>query len=705
MDKKYKYFIVIFLIVTSFIAFGRILGNGFTNFDDNIYITENNHIKAGLNSETIKWAFSAVVSSNWHPLTLLSHTLDWSLFGANASGHHLINLLLHIGNALLLFFFLNKVTKSLWPSAFVAVLFALHPLRVESVAWAAERKDVLSMFFGMATLYVYALYVEEHKLSRYFLCLTLFALGLMAKPMLVTLPFVLMLLDFWPLGRWQKALAPVNVPVAASEKSEKKKTKQRKADSIKEKKISTPLASRSPIIRSLLWEKAPFIFLTIVSSVITIWAQSKGGAVASMEKLSFLARVLNATMSYISYIYKIFWPVDLAVFYPYEDPFLQLPVAGALLILIAITIIVIYTIKKLPFLFVGWFWYLGTLIPVIGLVQVGRQAMADRYTYLPSIGIGIILIWGIGYLLPKEKLRKIILIPAAVIVLFVLTFLTWQQSGYWKNSVSLFNHALEATKNNDLAHYNLANALIKQGKNSEAIIHFSKAIAINPYHDGAHCNLGVALAAEGKKEEAITHYLEAIKINPDQDAAYSNLGIVLAAEGKKEEAIAHYLTAIKINPDYADAHYNLANLLLKQGQIDQAINHYLEAIKINPDHADAHCNLADIFVKQNKIDHAIEHFREAVRINPSSFASLNNLGVNLEKQLKHEEAIQYYRRALLIEPKNPGIHFNLGVALGNKGALKEAIEHFQKAVHLKPDYEEARRALKLALSLEKEKKR
>jgi tetratricopeptide (TPR) repeat protein len=703
MDKKYKYLTVVLLIVFSLIAFSRILGNNFINLDDTAYITGNNHIKSGISAESIKWAFTATFSSNWQPLTWLSHILDWSLFGANASGHHLINLLLHIGSVLFLFFFLEKTTKSLWPSAFVAALFALHPLRVESVAWASERKDVLSMFFGMATLYVYALYVEEQKLARYFLCLILFVLGLMAKPMLVTLPFLLMLLDYWPLGRWQKVFAPVNLPAAVNGRLEKKKTRQRKADSAKEQKISTLLASRSPIICSLLWEKAPFIFLATVSSIVTIWAQSKGGAVASMGQLPFPARVLNAIMSYISYIYKIFWPVDLAVFYPYEDPFLQLPAASSLLILIAITIIVIYTIKKLPFLFVGWFWYLGTLVPVIGLMQVGRQAMADRYTYLPSIGIGIMLVWGIVYLLPKEKLRKIILIPASIIILSVLTFLTWQQSGYWKNSIELFNHTLQVTKNNDLAHYNLADALNKQGKVEEAIVHYREAITINPYHDSAHCNLGVTLAAEGKTEEAITHYLAAIKINPLQYAAHSNLGIALAAEGKTEEAIAHYLTAIKINPDYADAHYNLANLLLKQGKIDQAIGHYLEAVKINPDHDNAHYNLADVLVKQGKIDQAVEHFREAVRINPS-FASLNNLGVNLERQFKHDEAIHYYRRAVLIEPQNPGVHFNLGVALGNKGALKEAIEHFQKAVHLKPDYEEARRALKLALEMDHQKR-
>ena len=603
-----------------------------------------------------------------------------------------------------MFFFLEKTTKSLWPSAFVAVLFALHPLRVESVAWAAERKDVLSMFFGMAALYVYAGYVEERKLSGYFLCLILFALGLMAKPMLVTLPFVLMLLDYWPLGRWPKTLAAVAVPATASAKSGKKKIKQRRADSAKEQKISTPLTSSSSIIRSLLWEKAPFIFLTIVSGIMTIWAQSKGGALISVQKLPFSERVVNAIVSYVSYLGKIFWPVDLAVFYPYEQSLPSWQVFGAVFILLGISIAVIYTVKKAPFLFVGWFWYLGTLVPVIGLVQVGNQAMADRYTYLPSIGIAIMLVWGILYLLPREKLRKIILIPAAIIILAALTFLTWRQSGYWKNSIELFNHALQVTKANYLAHNNLGVALAEEGKNDQAVTHYLAAIDINPHHADSHSNLGVALAAEGKNEEAIAQYLAAIKINQDHYSAHSNLGVALAAQGKKEEAIAHYLEAIKINPDYADAHYNLANLLLKQGQIDQAISHYLEAVKINPDHDNAHYNLADVLVKQGKIDQAIEHFREAARINPSSFAALNNLGVNLEKQLKHDEAIYYYRRALLIEPKNPGIHFNLGVALGNKGELKEAIEHFREAIYLKPDYEEARRALRLAVELEQQKR-
>lgn len=723
MNKKFKYLIIIFLIVASFIAFGRILGNDFVNYDDNDYITENNHIKAGLSSETIKWAFSAVVSCNWHPLTLLSHALDWQLFGANASGHHFVSLLLHIGSAILLFLFLNKTTGTLWPAAFVAALFALHPLRVESVAWASERKDVLSIFLGLASIYAYAYYVESSKLSKYFISLILFALSLMAKPMLVTLPFVLLLLDYWPLGRWPKAGEQQLLPVSNESELIKKKGKQRRADSTKEKKISVPPGNHAKTIHYyLLWEKLPFVLLALASCIVTIWAQQI--AITAMEQLPLIDRLLNAIVSYVQYLMKIFWPVNLAVFYPYDQSLQSWRVFGMAsilqswqffgpaLILLGTSIAVIYAIKKAPYLFAGWFWYLGTLVPVIGLMQVGRQSMADRYTYFPSIGISIILVWGVFYLLPKKNMRKMILIPAAVILLAVLTFLTWQQCGYWKNSISLFSHALQATKDNFVAHNNLGLALSADGKYEEAIAHYREAIKINPYADLSYFNLVVDLIKQGRIEEAIA----VIKINPDQQKAHSHLGGVLAALGEKlaaqgkklaaqrmyEEAITHCLAAIKINPNYDDSYCYLANLYMKQGKITEAIDNYRQAIKINPDNADAHFNLADVFLKQNKIDQAIEHFREAVRINPSSFACLNNLGVNLEKQLKHDEAIYYYRRAMLIAPKNPGIHFNLGVALGNKGELQEAIENFRRAIDLKPDYEEARRALKLAQEMDRQ---
>jgi len=564
MSKKYKYFIVIFLIVSSFIAYGRILGNGFVCFDDIEYITSNDYIKSGINPESIKWAFSAVVCSNWHPLTLLSHTLDWSLFGANASGHHFINLLLHIGTVLFLFSFLNRMTKNLWSSAFVAALFALHPLRVESVAWAAERKDVLSMFFGLASIYAYALYAESSKPSKYFLCLILFALSLMAKPMLVTLPFVLLLLDYWPLSRWQKVSTPVNVPVSVVKKTGKKKNKQRKADSIKEKNISMPLTNRSPIIRSLLWEKAPFIFLTIVSSIVTIRAQNKSGSVISMEHISFLERIANAIISYVSYLGKTFWPVDLAVFYPYGHSFPFWEVLVSCFILLGITIVVIYAFKKLPFLFMGWFWYFGTLIPVIGLVQVGEQAMADRYTYLPSIGIAIGLAWGIPLLFPREDMRKKILFPAGIAVLIILAVLTWQQCGYWKNSIELFNHALQVTKNNNYAHESIGSVLLDEGKNEAAIEHYNEALRIKSDNAYIHFNRGLAFFRLGQPQRAIEDYNEAILLKPDFTDAYNNRGTSYAKLGQYQNAIEDYNKAIYLNHNYADAYESRAVIYLNQ---------------------------------------------------------------------------------------------------------------------------------------------
>ena len=534
MKKKYTYLIVIFLIVASFIAYGRILGNDFVSFDDYQYIIENNHIKSGINPESIKWAFSSVVCSNWHPLTWISHMLDWSLFRDNAGGHHLISLLLHVGIVLLLFFFLNKMTKNLWSSAFVAALFALHPLRVESVAWAAERKDVLSMFFGLASLYVYALYAEKYQSFKYFLCLILFALSLMAKPMLVTLPFVLLLLDYWPLGRWQKALKPVNIQVVDNELPVKNEGERCNVDPIIEKEISAPVKSRSDLIGRILGEKVPFIFLTIVSSIVTIWAQNKGGAFVAMGHLPFLKRIVNAIISYVSYLEKTFSPVDLAVFYPYEYSFPFWQILISCFLLIGITIIVIYALKKMPFLFVGWFWYLGTLIPVIGLVQVGRQAMADRYTYLPSIGIAIMLAWGIPLLFLRADMRKNILFPAGIAYLAILSVLTWQQCGYWKNSATLFMHALQVTKNNYLAHNARGITYGELGQYQLAIEDFTRTIGLKQDYPDAYFNRGFAYAKLGQYHLAIEDFSKAISLKQDYTDAYNIRGNTYFNQGNNK---------------------------------------------------------------------------------------------------------------------------------------------------------------------------
>jgi tetratricopeptide (TPR) repeat protein len=560
VDNKYKYFIVIFLIVSSFAAFGGISGNGFVNLDDDEYITSNNYIKANLNPESIQWAFTAVVCSNWHPLTLLSHMLDWQLFGANAFGHHLVSLLLHIGAVIFLFLFLNRTTKNPWPSAFAAAFFALHPLRVESVAWAAERKDVLSMFFGLASLYTYALYSENNNSPRYLLCLTLFALSLMAKPMLVTLPFVLLLIDYWPLGRWTKASSPTDIPISVNKNAYKKNNQRRKAGYPKDEKISM-----LPARRLLLWEKAPFIFLTFISSGVTFWAQNKFGAVTSMEQMPFFTRIANAIISYVSYLGKTFRPVDLAVFYPYPHSFLLWQVSASLVVLTGITIAVIYTMKKLPFLFVGWFWYTGTLIPVIGLVQVGLQARADRYTYLPSIGVALGIAWGIPFLIKRENMRKKILFPAGTIVLAILAVLTWKQCGYWKNNIELFNHALQVTKDNALAHNNRGSAYAELGQYRLAIQDFNEAISLNRNYIKAYNNRGIIYGGLGRYQPAIEDFNKAISLKEDYADAYYNRGTIYGGLGQYQLAIEDFNKVINLTRDSAAAYNNRGHAYLVQG--------------------------------------------------------------------------------------------------------------------------------------------
>jgi hypothetical protein len=503
MKKKYTYLVVIFLIVVSCATFGRILGNGFINSDDDLYITENNHIKSGINPESVKWAFTSVVAGNWHPLTLLSHMLDWSLFRDNAFGHHLLSLLLHIGAVIFLFLFLHKTTNYIWPSAFATALFALHPLRVESVAWASERKDVLSMFFAMACLYSYAFWAQKAKISKYLQCLILFAGALMSKPMMVTLPFVLMLLDYWPLNRFPKAL---------NERGNG---------------INT--------VGGLIGEKIPFICLTIACCIITLWAQNEGSSIASIEKLPFLERTANASISYVAYLEKTFYPVNLALHYPYNFsiPLWKVLISGIVLILI--TLAVLYYSKKQPFLFVGWFWYLGTLVPVIGIVQVGTQAMADRYTYLPSIGIAIMLAWGIPLLFPGEYIRKKILFPSGIAVMAVLAVLTWQQCAYWNNSATLFSHAIRVTKSNYPAHNNLGLTLTEEGKYKEAVNHYNKAIQMKPDFIIAYNNRGLAYFNLGQYQNAINDFSESIRLKPDSANGYYLRGAVYFFEGINEQ--------------------------------------------------------------------------------------------------------------------------------------------------------------------------
>ncbi|MBN1364328.1 MAG: tetratricopeptide repeat protein [Syntrophaceae bacterium] len=494
MKKKYTCLVIILLIVLACLALGRIAGNNFINYDDNKYITENNFIQYGINKESVKWAFTTTYFSYWHPLTWISHMLDWSIFGANPSGHHIAGLLLHISAVVFLFLFLNKATGDIWSSAFATAFFAIHPLRVESVAWASDRKDVLSMFFAMTCFYTYAFYAKSPKLTRYLLCLILFSLALMSKPTMVTLPFVLMLLDYWPLKRW---LAE----------------------------------GRNNLAGKLIWEKIPFICLSIAVCFITFWAQNKDEQLASIEYLSLFNRVGNSLVSYTLYLGKTFWPANLAVFYPFNLSLSLWKIFISGIFLTVITIFVFYYIRKMPFLFVGWLTYLGTLIPVIGFIQSGGQSMADRYTYLPSIGVTFILAWGIPSLLKTENIRKKILLPATIAIITVMAFLTWQQCGYWRDSLNLFSHALRVTQNNYLAHNSRGIAYGELSQYQKAIDDFNKAIGLKPDYFKAYNNRGFAYFKLGHNKNAIRDYNEAILLKPDYAKAYNNRGYIYLIQG------------------------------------------------------------------------------------------------------------------------------------------------------------------------------
>ena len=567
------------LIFVTLVVFHQVPSYDFINLDDNLYIYENSRVQAGLTLEGIVWAFTTFEAYNYHPLTWLSHMLDCQLFGLRPGLHHLTNLLFHLANTVLLFFVLRRMTGTLWRSGFVAALFALHPLHVESVAWVAERKDLLSAFFWFLSIWAYARYAERPGLNRYLPVLLFFSLGLLAKPMVVTLPFVLLLLDFWPLGRMQFHQAGTNI---------------------------RPLEQKVSAFR-LVWEKIPLFALAAISIVVTFAAQQQGGALKSLEAFPLTTRIANALISYVSYIGKMMWPQNLAVYYPHPATVPTWQAAGCGLLLICLSALFIWASRKRPYLAVGWLWYLGTLVPVIGLVQVGSQAMADRYTYLPLVGLFVALAWGVPSLLVS------------------FTVCTWLQLRHWQNSLTIFQHTVNVTTDNYFAHNNLGVALAKGGRFDEAVDHYYVALRIKPDQAEVYNNLGNALEAQGNVDEAIRRYTEALRIEPDNAKAHNNLGNALATQGKVDEAISHYSEALRIEPDHAGAHYNLGNVLAERGNVDEAINHYNEALRIWPDWAGAHNNLGVALERRGNFKEAIRHYYQALRIKPDYPKAKDNL--------------------------------------------------------------------------------
>jgi len=537
--------------MTTIIAYEQVRFNDFVNYDDDIYVIRNRQVKAGITRESILWAFTTSHAGNWHPVTWLSHMLDCEFFGLNPLRHHMTSLLLHIANTLLLFWVLKRMTKAVWCSGFAAVLFALHPVHVESVAWVAERKDVLSGFFWMLTMAAYVRYAERPGITRYLLVFLAFVLGLMAKPMLVTLPFVLLLLDWWPLERfaWLKS-EPVKIN-----------------------------CQRTTTCR-LIAEKIPLFVLAAVSCVVTYTIQKSSGAVSPVEAVPLNPRITNALVSYISYIGKMIYPSKLAVLYPHPGYNLPLwkPIA-AFLILSIVSVCVIYAARLgRRYLAVGWLWYIGILVPVIGLVQVGAQGMADRYTYLPSVGFFIVITYGAVEFFSKRNYQRILLGISAGLVLFVLLICTRVQVRYWRDSLALFERALAVTKDNYQMHNNLAYVLKSQDRFDGAIGQYRKALRIAPNNAEAHFHLGNLLRRQGELDEAIGHYLDVVVIKPDHADAHNNLGYAFRTRGEFVEAISHFRQALKFRPDWPSALNGIAQILA--AHYDPKVRNADEAIEL-----------------------------------------------------------------------------------------------------------------------------
>jgi Tfp pilus assembly protein PilF len=542
--------ICLLLVTVSLGVYLQVSGCDFVNYDDELYVIKNPYIKGGLTLESTIWALTTGYAANWHPLTWLSHMLDFQLYSLNPMGHHWTNLQIHIVNTVLLFFFLKWVTGAIWRSAFVAALFAVHPLHVESVAWVAERKDVLCTFFWILSMWAYVGYVRQPKKTRYLVLVMLFTLGLMSKPMIVTLPFVFLLFDFWPLSRFQDM-------------------------------VSKQQVSAFKVFVRLVWEKFPLFVLAAISCIITFFVQQHGGAVASIESFPLKARVANAIVSYTSYIVKMIWPLNLAILYPLREwhPG-QVLISGLLLLLLSA--LAVRTWRRCPYLSVGWFWYLGTLVPVIGLVQVGAQSMADRYTYIPSIGLFMIVSWGIRDISAKWRWQRPIVIILSGVVLVSLMICAWFQVGYWKNGITLFKHTVKVTHNNSMAYCGLGRALDRHEKYDEAVKNYAKALELNPNDAEAHYEFGVTLEKQGNSIGAVRHYLEALRIRPNYAKVHNNIGVILSGQGKIKDAIYHYKKALQIDPNYPVAYYNLGVIFSNHGKIKDAILQFGKALQLSP---------------------------------------------------------------------------------------------------------------------------
>jgi protein O-mannosyl-transferase len=639
------------LVAAVWAVFGQTRGFEFINFDDNEYVYDNPPVKAGLTGRGVVWAFTHSHSANWHPLTWISHMLDCQLYGLNAGGHHLTNVALHAATAVLLFLVLRAMTGALWRSAFVATVFAIHPLRVESVAWIAERKDVLSGLFFMLTLWAYMRYAHGPSLRRYLPVALLFALGLMAKPSLVTLPCVLLLLDYWPLGRFQ------------------------------------PGVTGATTLRRLFLEKIPLLALSAASGVVTTLVQ--GQAIGRFEVLPMGLRLENAVVSYAVYIVQVTCPARLAVAYPYPLfglPLWEVSAAAALLAAVSAAVWKLRAHRWLP---VGWLWYLGTLVPMIGLVQVGYQAHADRYTYLSQIGLYIMVAWGAAELAARWRGRWVrpALGVGGAAILAALMVAAHSQAKFWQESERLWTHTLAVTPPRGRAENSLAMAILQKGRVDEALARFRSITQRFPAYTEGYFNLAFVLMQQGQREEAIGCYRKVLELHPQMAEAHNNLGLALAQKGEWPEALAHFLKALEIEPDLVNAHNNLGLALSQQGKTDGAMAEWQKALELDPSYVKARLNLASALMDKGRIDEAIEHYRKVIESTPNDARVHFQLGQGLARKGQAREAVGQFEKALVLQPANDVVLNELAWTLATcpDAAVRngpKALELAQKAAEL-----------------------
>ncbi len=666
------------LALLSLAVYSRLLTCDFIDFDDPDYVTENQHVLDGLTLNGFAWAFRSTHAVNWHPLTWISHMADCQVYGLSPGGHHFSSLLLHMANTLLLFGVLRRLTGALWRSALVAALFAWHPLHVESVAWVSERKDVLSAFFWFLALGAYGRYAEKSKVQGpksevrgfYLLALLFFVLGLLSKPMVVTLPFVLLLLDYWPLQR---------------------------SPELSERSVAVPWSK-------LVWEKLPFFLLAAVASFVTFSVQKSGGAVNSLEHLSFSQRVINALVAYALYLGKMIWPDRLAYIYPLRFSWPVWQVLLALGLLIAVTMLAVLFRRTRPYLLVGWLWFVGTLVPVIGLVQVGAQSMADRYTYVPLIGIFIMLVWLAGEVACRRQEYRRFVWVGAFLVLAGCLARTWSQAGVWRNGQTLCTHALAVTARNYVAHVGLGIALGKLGRDEDALAEYKTALEIAPNDPSALANKGHLFKRQGRLDEAIAAFQAALSFRPADAGLHYDLANALVARGRLAEAVEHYLASLRLDPDAADAHNNLGAVLVRLGQSTEAIEQFEAALKAQSNFPEAEDQLGSELQRLNRLDEARVHLAQAVRLRPDLVHARLKLGLLLAQQSHFDEAKAQLGRVTELEPLNSAAWYNLAAVLAAQGRWEEAAQDFGKVTELKPQDADAhaRRGAALAQAGQRE---